>query len=88
MRTADACVDSGTPVPNVAKIDVEGSELEVIRGMPKLLKLKQLRAFIEVHFKALEEGGNLMAPNEIVNLLSREGFSVEWIDFSHISALR
>ena len=89
MRTADAYIESGATVPAVAKIDVEGSELEVLKGMPKLLKSRQLRAlFLEIHFNVLQERGHPMAPNEIVDLLSHEGFSLEWIDFSHLRAVR
>ena len=45
-------------VPNVIKIDVEGSEIEVLKGMQQILAHSNLRAiFIEVHSRILEENG-------------------------------
>ncbi|NEQ84963.1 MAG: FkbM family methyltransferase [Moorea sp. SIO2I5] len=41
--------------PNILKIDVEGFEIEVLKGMQTVLASSTLRAvFIEVHFKLLE----------------------------------
>lgn len=74
--------------PDVVKIDVEGFELEVIRGMRTVLS--SVRAgFIEVHFALLEERGMRQAPSEIVSELKGLGFgTVKWVDASHIMALR
>jgi FkbM family methyltransferase len=76
------------PPPNVVKIDVEGYELEVIRGMHNLLRSARA-AFVEVHFAILENRGMLQAPSEIVGTLRTFGFtSIVWVDASHIMALK
>jgi hypothetical protein len=74
--------------PDVVKIDVEGFELEVIRGMRSVLGSVRA-AFIEVHFGLLEERGMRQAPSEIVAELKGLGFNtVKWVDASHIMAIR
>lgn len=74
--------------PAVVKIDVEGYELEVIRGMHRILG--GVRAlFVEIHFQILEERGMRQAPAALVKDLKRMGFSrIEWPDASHIAAFR
>ena len=74
--------------PNIIKLDVEGHELECLRGLEEILKSQELRAiFVEVHFAALEAMGDRLAPIKIENLLVNAGFrSVIWIDSSHIGA--
>lgn len=76
-------------VPQIIKIDVEGFEYEVIRGMETLLKAPELRGvFCEVHFAVLESRGLANAPIEIEQRLKRAGFNVRWSDPSHIAATR
>jgi FkbM family methyltransferase len=76
-------------VPDVIKIDVEGFEIEVIRGMKELLRDNKLRAiYCEVHFGVLESRGQATAPVEIEKQLQKSGFSVKWVDPSHIAAVR
>jgi FkbM family methyltransferase len=74
--------------PVVVKIDVEGYEIEVIRGMQRILS--GVRAlFVEIHFQVLEERGMRQAPAALVKDLKRLGFSrIEWPDASHIAAYR
>jgi FkbM family methyltransferase len=74
--------------PAVVKIDVEGYEIEVIRGMHRILG--GVRAlFVEIHFQVLEDRGMRQAPAALVNDLKRLGFSrIEWPDASHIAAFR
>src|SRR5581483_623925 len=65
------------PCPTKAKIDVEGYELEVLRGMAGHLENPTLKSlFIEVHFATLEDRGLKGAPAEIVGMLDRAGFKV------------
>jgi len=79
----------GVPTPNVVKIDVEGHELSVIKGMKKVLQNKSLRCVaIEVHFGLLSDRGEKFAPKEIEDVLLLSGFYVDWVDRSHIIALR
>ena len=74
--------------PAVVKIDVEGYEFEVIRGMSRVLG--GVRAlFVEIHFQVLEERGMRQGPAALVKHLKRLGFSrIEWPDASHIAAFR
>ncbi|HVI77249.1 MAG TPA: FkbM family methyltransferase, partial [Candidatus Acidoferrum sp.] len=74
--------------PTVVKVDVEGYEVEVIRGMHEVLN--HVRAlFLEVHFQILEDRGMRLAPATLVRDLKRLGFSkITWPDASHIAAFR
>jgi FkbM family methyltransferase len=78
------------PPPNVVKIDVEGFELECLRGLMQSLKLPTVRAvFVEVHFGVLASRKKPYAPVEIQKLLSDSGLSNQvWLDASHLAARR
>lgn len=75
--------------PNVIKIDVEGFELEVLRGMTNVLLSPALRAvMIEVHFGILNDRGLGGAPAELAQLLRKAGFAITWADSSHLVGRR
>jgi len=81
--------NQGVPPPTVIKIDVEGYELEALRGFGDLIQSRELRAvFIEVHFRLLHERGLDQAPEEISSRLHQAGFNVRWLDLSHICGIR
>ncbi len=87
--TCDAYCERARMVPNVIKIDVEGFEYEVFKGMKRLLAEPQLRGvFCEMHFALLEHRGQMFAPIEIERLLVQAGFQVTYTDSSHIQAVR
>lgn len=87
--TADSYVARNRTVPNVIKIDVEGFEYEVFKGMKTLLAEPKLRGvFCEMHFALLESRGQMFAPVEIERLLTDAGFKVEYTDSSHVQAIR
>jgi Methyltransferase FkbM domain len=89
MRADDLIRNQRVRPPTVIKIDVEGYELEVLRGFGDLLESKDLLAvFIEVHFRLLHERGLDNAPDEISSRLIRAGFKVRWLDLSHICGIR
>jgi FkbM family methyltransferase len=89
VRTAKADSFLSMFPPNVIKIDVEGFELEVIRGMAEALKQPKLKdVFIEVHFSILSDRGHKDAPRLIVDLLKVAGMRVKWLDPSHLAASR
>ncbi len=74
--------------PAVVKIDVEGYELEVIRGMPRILRGAR-SLFVEIHFEILEQRGMRQGPALLVKELRRLGFSrITWPDASHMAAFR
>lgn len=75
--------------PSIVKIDVEGFELEVLRGMTEVLRSPKLRGvFIEVHFLASVERGEAQAPARLVETLRDAGLSYRWVDASHLVAVR
>lgn len=75
--------------PDYIKIDVEGYELDVINGMRRLLADKKVKGvFIEVHFLELAKRNLTKAPKEIVNTMENYGFTIRWIDPSHLAAER
>lgn len=77
------------PIPNVLKIDVEGFEPEVLRGLDATLREPACRTVLcEVHFGLLESRGQKHAPEAIQRYLGDRGFSVKWIDASHLGAYR
>lgn len=76
-------------VPNVIKIDVEGFEPEVVRGLDATLRDERCRAvFTEVHFALLAARGEKHAPQAIERYLRDRRFQTRWIDSSHLGAYR
>jgi FkbM family methyltransferase len=90
VRTGDGVILSGEAAfPNVIKIDVEGHELEVVRGLSAALSDLRLRGvFVEVHFSILQERGMRAAPRQIEQTLIAKGFRISWTDASHMQAVR
>ena len=86
----DKLVSSGqASSPNVIKVDTEGFELDVLKGLGDILISVVLRTIcIEVHFKLLQERGLSDAPSHIERILEAAGFSYSWPDASHIIANR
>lgn len=77
-RRLDEFLESrGMSVPNVAKIDVEGTEVALLEGMDEILADPGLRSiFCEVH-PELGPGGD---PDRVRDILKRSGFDVEAIE--------
>jgi FkbM family methyltransferase len=90
MASGDELVGTGdVPSPIVIKIDTEGFELEVLRGLTETLRRPSLRAVcVELHFAILHERGLLDVPAQIEGLLFDAGLTVSWPDASHIVATR
>lgn len=90
VANGDQIIDSGEAAfPNVIKIDTEGFELEVLRGLVRSLRRRELRTLcIEVHFSLLKDRGLPNAPADIEELLELAGFNLTWPDPSHIFATR
>jgi FkbM family methyltransferase len=90
IRTGDSVVREGTvPSPTMFKLDVEGFEVEVLKGMHELLRSPRLHtACIEVHSAQMEERGIRGGAAQIERMLRAAGLSPRWVDFSHIVARR
>lgn len=71
------CLDdfySKPPFGALFKIDVEGSELDVLRGMSDLLSSGKSRLLVEVHVRELRLRGQQVA--DLVRFLRERGFDV------------
>jgi FkbM family methyltransferase len=85
----EAAASQALPHPTLAKVDVEGFELDVLRGMSGLLRSERCHdVFVELHFGVLAKRGQPGAPDEIVRLLRDLGYTVKWVDPSHVHATR
>ena len=86
----DDLIKDNYPQPNVIKIDVEGFELNVLKGMTGLIKNFESKCIIcEIHFSVLEASNQNTAPKRIVSLIKEGGFTqVDWLDHSHLMAIK
>jgi len=80
--------DRMLPVPNAVKIDVEGFEWEVLKGLGQSIEDPACRyVLIEVHFGLLASRGLNSAPGEMERFLAAAGFNnMTWPDASHLCA--
>jgi FkbM family methyltransferase len=67
-RSIDGLICSGTPAPDLMKIDVELAEFSVLQGATQLLRNKKVMVLIEV------------VDERVFKLLQREGYDVWLID--------
>ncbi|WP_265112374.1 FkbM family methyltransferase [Halosolutus halophilus] len=74
--TGDALVDDGVPAPDVLKIDVEGAELEVLKGMERTVEEDVRVLYIDV-ITSDEFYDRTVAPDEVYDWLDRHGFETE-----------
>ena len=78
--TLDSYVEGNTINPTLIKIDVEGAEIKVLRGMKNILKTDHLTLLIEVHGNVLNYLG--FKPEEIIEILMFHNFNLyELVDF-------
>ena len=74
--TGDNLVESRTvPAPTVIKLDVEGSEVDVLRGLKTVLKESSLRAIV------VEADPNLLieSDSEMYSILTAAGFNIKML---------
>jgi FkbM family methyltransferase len=75
--TIDAFAGEGRAAPSVLKLDVEGAELEVLRGAESTLQSGRIRElFVETHPGPLARRGESEA--EVVAMLERLGYAEVW----------
>ena len=84
VTSIDSFMDKYDVVPDVIRMDVEGYETEIVRGMGRLLKSGgPLRLFMEVHFDIL-----LDAVLPMLRTLKEHGFGVTVATFEPHAAVR
>lgn len=66
------------PVPDLVKIDVEGLEGHVLRGMTRTLKDSRPRLFIEIH--GAEAGDKDENARQVVSILRGAGYTVKHVE--------
>jgi FkbM family methyltransferase len=77
IRRGDEFIAEHDAAPDVVKIDVEGAEMEVLRGMTQALAQRSVRDwFLEVHPDRLESSGSSV--DEIFALFDDAGYSRVW----------
>lgn len=82
-------VEKNWEAPNIIKIDVEGYELDIIKGTSSTLYNENLRfILIEIHHKIMENRKIKNGAHQIQKLLEDAGFHISWIDPSHLIAKR
>lgn len=78
--------ENAQPVPNALKVDVEGFEEEVLKGLRETLNDERCRTVLcEVHFAILEANGRKDTPANLEKMLQAAGFKISWIDLSHLA---
>lgn len=77
-------------IPNIIKIDVEGAEINVLKGMSNTLKHPNCKMIIcEIHFAILSSVGYGNGAKEAIQVLKANGFNnISWIDTSHLIATK
>ncbi|GDX52607.1 hypothetical protein LBMAG27_16540 [Bacteroidota bacterium] len=72
----DTYIKQKNLLPDFIKIDVEGAELKVLKGMVNTLKKPQLKLLIEVHVPNLKDYFNTDY-KDLLGLLFQNGFSIK-----------
>ncbi|WP_254768930.1 FkbM family methyltransferase [Salinilacihabitans rarus] len=75
--TGDALVDGGVPTPDVLKIDVEGAELDVLRGLERTITREGVRVIYVDVITSDEFYDRPIAPDEVYEWFDDRGFETE-----------
>jgi FkbM family methyltransferase len=66
------------PPPNLVKIDVEGLEYQVLKGMSETMAMYSPKLYIEIH--GAGEQGKLTNAHDVVVLLSQAGYTIQHVE--------
>lgn len=78
IRSLDSMVEQLGRVPEVVKIDIEGFEVEALKGASNLLERGNSTWIVEVHPLQLERSGS--SPQEVFRIFEERGYRVEKLD--------
>jgi len=67
---------------DLVKLDVEGSELNVLKGMKNTLQSQHPKILIEIHPQQLKSFG--FSPSDVIEFLSKFGYKIEPVDKTKI----
>lgn len=84
IDTIDALVEARQLNPGFIKVDVEGSELLVLRGAEATLQRFRPHLLVEYAPKLLEAGG--FSGDELLATLKNHGYGVEWLSEGELLA--
>ena len=75
LYTGDGLIESGKyPAPDIIKIDTEGHEIDVLKGLSELIRTKKPKVFFE-HISLTEEEIHIHLPADykVVSISDRDG---------------
>jgi FkbM family methyltransferase len=86
VRFDDLAIDRMLPRANLIKIDVEGAELEVLKGMESYVKIHHPSFVVELHPHLLPQFGAVV--KDVTDWFSQRGYSMRALDAWEIGAER
>jgi FkbM family methyltransferase len=86
VRLDDLSAELSLPAANLVKIDVEGAELEVLKGMESYVKIHRPSFVVELHPHLLPQFGAVV--KDVTDWFSQRGYSMRALDAWEISAER
>jgi FkbM family methyltransferase len=80
--TVDELCERLEVIPDIITIDIEGSELEALKGATDMIKNHSPKFLISVHPEFMFHSHNTYE-RELHDLLRNNGYVGEWIDYDH-----
>ncbi len=80
VRSVDSLIESGLPAPDAIIMDVQGSELDVVRGMTKLLAMGRPNLMLSEFWPEGLDARHKSGAEEFLHTLQAAGFSICIID--------
>ena len=78
LTTVDREIVAGLPVPDFVKVDVEGMEYFVLRGMRKLLATRKPWVYFELH--GTDAADKLKNASDVINGLREFGYEIHDVE--------